>query len=87
MAQAVHTRSLETVAVAFVYVPAAHTEDTAAHASPESASENVVPNSQAAHTRSASSAPSTDFPSPTAQVAHAAHESVDVTLALALALK
>lgn len=47
-----HPTSLETVAAALVYVPAAQTEDTAVQASPESAAEYVVPSTQAVHPRS-----------------------------------
>ena len=86
MAQAVHPRLLDKDALALVYSPAAQTADTGTHAAPSLASEYVVPNAQAAHTRSASSAPSTDIPCPSMHVDQVAHESVDVTLALAPAL-
>jgi len=70
---AAHVRSLESVAAAFVYVPAAQGDETALHATVLAPVEYVVPTTQAAHWRSALAVPAADWPWPTGQVAQALH--------------
>ena len=71
---AVHATLLLTVAATLVYVPAAQAEDTAVHAAPLSASEYVVPSSQAVHVRSDEAEGAAVCPWPAGQVAQSAQE-------------
>jgi len=66
-----HTRSLVTVATADRYSAAGQVPPIAAHAVSSLLVENVVPETQGAHVRSAAALPATDSPSPATQVRQA----------------
>ena len=83
-AHAAHSRSLVTVAAALVYVPAPHAAETDAQASPESASEYVVPSPHAAHVRSDEADGAAVCPWPAGHVDHAVHVRSLVAVAAAL---
>jgi len=73
VAQALHTRSLETVGAKLRYSPAAQTAPTVSHAAPLTSSEYSVVPSHAPHCRSAVALPTVLWPSPAGQVDQAAH--------------
>ena len=67
-AHTAHSRSLDAVGVAVVYVPVAQTARTVSQVLPPTLPENVEPATQATHWRSAMVEPPTDCPKPTGHV-------------------